>query len=795
MAKRYAAREPNESAAKDWLSNLEVPWLLIIDDAASDDSEFNLESLFPDGERGHILITTRDDSHKIHGTVGPKSFEFGNMDVEPATSLLLKAACTPEPWDASTRQSASLITKALGYLPLALVYAGKAIMEGLCTLQDYVSYYVTSWQRIQQARNDSDDQIDQDLYMSVYSGFEIVYLALKDKHGQAASDALELLNMFAFLSNGEIRESMLEQAAKNPALEREQEDKDRLSTSRIPTKQKSWAKIFTETKLKALTLLVQDNSQPVLPQVLRHSESSQFDLFRLRKALRELNRRSLIIRNFANQTYSMHPIVHTWVRERPEMMKDPLQTTREEDETMRSIPKVTRAKPEMRTGRQALWCQAARTMLAQAILLPPLGDQAIDEELRRGLLPHVEYVQKRQAEIREQVDRNQRAGKWFWPVRPTITRREAIQLAKFSRVYGQCGLWNEAMEVQTIVKDYVCQNLGPDHPNAIRIQIALSLTYRAQGRGTEAMKLQQLVLEACLSSLGSNDTTTLKIMDALGESNWQLGHFKQAKALHQQAIDHLTWNFGSDHEDTLRATDHLGRVELYYQNYHEARELHMKALEGMLKAKGLGPAHLDTLTAQENLAIAHMLIGGERGTELAHKLMVDVVDKRKEKLGKEHPWTLLSTLNLARVRSAQGFYDEAEAEIRTGLEIARRNLGPEHGGTLFGEARLGQVFLRQERYVEAEDLLQRVPRYYKRMARASDGAHPDRLIAMLLMVHCYRLQGKYEAAIDTCDECITRLESIGDNDHSFMTQLKFTREALRDPNDRGKALGDDWKTR
>jgi len=110
LAKRYATREPNESAAKDWLSNLEVPWLLIIDDAASDDSGFLLETLFPEGERGHILITTRDESHKVHGTVGPKSFEFGNMDSEPATDLLLKAACAPKPWDVPTKESASLIT-------------------------------------------------------------------------------------------------------------------------------------------------------------------------------------------------------------------------------------------------------------------------------------------------------------------------------------------------------------------------------------------------------------------------------------------------------------------------------------------------------------------------------------------------------------------------------------------------------------------------------------------------------------------------------------------------------------
>lgn len=113
LAKEYGAREPNEAAAKDWLSNLEVAWLLIIDDAAADDEQFRLDSLFPKGERGHILITTRDETHRIHGTVGSKSFTFSNLDQEPATQLLLKAADKPTPWDSPTQEMASIITKLL----------------------------------------------------------------------------------------------------------------------------------------------------------------------------------------------------------------------------------------------------------------------------------------------------------------------------------------------------------------------------------------------------------------------------------------------------------------------------------------------------------------------------------------------------------------------------------------------------------------------------------------------------------------------------------------------------------
>ena len=121
----------------------QVPWLLIIDNLDIDESETNIETLFPKGEGGYILITTRTQSHEVHGTVG--SFDFGELDHGNATDLLLKAAGRKEPWDTPTKKDALSITEILGFLPLAIVYAGKAIRDGLCTLKGYKSYYESSW--------------------------------------------------------------------------------------------------------------------------------------------------------------------------------------------------------------------------------------------------------------------------------------------------------------------------------------------------------------------------------------------------------------------------------------------------------------------------------------------------------------------------------------------------------------------------------------------------------------------------------------------------------------------------
>lgn len=73
-----------------WLTTIEKPWLLIIDNV--DDKALNLDEYFPKVNRGHILITTRVRAHKAYGNVGPGSFGFKGMTEEDAGTLLLRSA-------------------------------------------------------------------------------------------------------------------------------------------------------------------------------------------------------------------------------------------------------------------------------------------------------------------------------------------------------------------------------------------------------------------------------------------------------------------------------------------------------------------------------------------------------------------------------------------------------------------------------------------------------------------------------------------------------------------------------
>ena len=177
---KFGKVEPNHNAAMHWLSNREERWLLLIDNA--DDPRIELHEYFPKGDRGRIIITTRNPAHKVYGNVGPGFFEFQGMEDEDASALLLRAARLTEPWDGDSSSWATKITKQLGFLALALIHAGAAIRNGLCSLKDYLAFYDKDWERIRRTPRSSLDSGDKyKQYMSALATYEVSYRGIEQK--------------------------------------------------------------------------------------------------------------------------------------------------------------------------------------------------------------------------------------------------------------------------------------------------------------------------------------------------------------------------------------------------------------------------------------------------------------------------------------------------------------------------------------------------------------------------------------------------------------------------------------
>jgi tetratricopeptide (TPR) repeat protein len=788
---KYGGVEPNMRAVKSWLSSLERAWLLIIDNA--DDEGVDLEEYIPAGERGFILITTRNPSNKRYGTLHPRFYVFGKLEADEATDLLLKAAERPTPWNQKIRKSAINIAEALGYLPLALFHAGKAIMDGLCTLDNYLEYFDRSWQRIrrnsQHARSHSPSKSLEyrKADMQIYSSYEVIYIGLEHREGQVFRDAAELLKMFSFLYRENIRYDILVAAVKNEPLEQERQRDGRQP---VQTKYSTWKRLC-QWVIVTMGPIITDPGHPALPSALQDFDSwNPFDEDRLRDALSLLTQLGLTMYNEGADSYSIHPLVHIWARERP----------------------LTRV------AEQAIWCQAAANVLSRCILIkPPPELLELDEQLRRDILPHVDHVRRCQERIRSRLADNlltrNRIRSWFFPLHALFIfgRSEALEYTKFSLVYSKNGEFSTASTLQEAVRDFLFEKLGPVHLLSIGITRLLAGTYFEQFRVTEAVELQEQAHKACLESLGPEHPITLEVKDTLGHMFMFRGQLHDAHEIFEEVVSDMTKILGPDHENTLTARGNLGNILWKYFKFDEALKIHLDVLDRMNNT--LGATHLKTLTAKENVASSYLGVGGEENLKRALGMIEEVIQGRKEKLGKEQPYTLLAMVYKARIKTAMGQATEAESILRAAIDIAERNLGSTHGGVLMGKAFLSQALIKQakDRYAEAKTLLNEkdkldeaenarqigeeifakaekilleiVPKQNYKTSAREDGEHIDRIQYLGMLQDCYIAQDKIVDSIRVGEELQKALAEIGGQgrgtQHAFAEKLAHKQEVLR----------------
>ncbi|EFW98742.1 kinesin light chain [Grosmannia clavigera kw1407] len=614
---------PNDRAAKDWLVTRDLPWLLILDNVDGEDADF--ADLLPQGAKGCILITTRNPDYKTHSNAGSRHLELQPMEPDEAELLITTAAEEPRPWRKVVVDSAGEICHVLGFLPLALVQAATAILRGICDWPRYLGYHEIQMQRLRRVKHSSRsrkpwgsqgedagrlDNGDRNS-LNVFSTYEILYESLLASCREEHRDAVELLHVFSFFHFQDIRLETLMAAATNPLREEGQaradseEEQALLQKSQMQQKSGShlprrpWAMMLREWRAFVFSKLAMPPFP--LPGVLRNSEGLDLDELeveleiRLRLALGALLERSLIIaRDKESGHYSMHRLVHWWVRERPEMS----------------------------TAHQAVWCHVSATTLAWSVRRPPHGDGDDKSRARRRLLPHVRHVQECQTDLDRRLGANaaklRPSWSWSWPraerqVQLTAhqygsscyyRRVQAEQDVRFSRVYVDTGCFHEARLLQERALAFVSGRLGRDHPFAIRLSLLLSVTLWQLSEIDEAMRHQREARALCIATLGEHHPLTLDVTELLRSALYMKGRWAEATSLHERNIKTLHLLYGEAHEKTLRCMRNLARLHYHYMEYDRATHLYQTAWRGMRKA--LGESHLETLTCLEDLAMSYV---------------------------------------------------------------------------------------------------------------------------------------------------------------------------------------------
>ncbi|EFY94038.2 hypothetical protein MAA_10501 [Metarhizium robertsii ARSEF 23] len=448
-------------AVKQWLSNSLQPWLLILDNA--DDPSMDVSEFFPAGNRGTILVTTRNPECKIHATVG--SCEYGGMDVEEAITLLLRAAGVEDTDDRASREAAAPVAKILGWLALAIVQACAYVRKGLCRIDEYCDIYSRHREKLLSYRS---VQGQSEYQHTVYTTWEISIEAIKKQPEKCSSHAIELIGIFSFLHYEGIREDIFELAHKN-----------------------------------IHNGIVESNNITDLHCTGSPKDQPQWDPMVFREAASLLASFSLIKIEEMGRRISMHPLVHVWARD---CLSDSMQ--RQYWTAASSIVAAA-----ITDGYQVSDYQFRRSLV-------PHIDSCVSLCKDRPFIsafsgPGRIYMGIRFAKVFEENGRLLSAfelrEKIFEASQRTLGHEHPDTLtamANLAIIYKDLGRRKEAMELEEKVFEARQRTLGHEHPDTLDAMTNLAISYGGLGRRQEAMELEEKVFEARQRTLGHEHPDT-----------------------------------------------------------------------------------------------------------------------------------------------------------------------------------------------------------------------------------------------------------------------------------------------
>jgi tetratricopeptide (TPR) repeat protein len=566
----------------------------------------------------------------------------------------------------------------------------------------------------------------------VYSAFDVSFDYLQKTETVRSRDAIELLRVSAFYHFEKIPEAIFTRAVTN---------RRKISGESPDNAILSWLQYF-----KALEPLKR------LPQLLMETGDSLSES-RVTWALDELQSLSLISRNAKQGTFSMHPLVHQWARD-----------------------KLTGTE-------KAIWASISMNTLLESVVLQldsgsqkDKSDARTDGLFHQNILPHLNVcLQEHGSPVSSSTATASRLSILFssllQPYRHQIIRAELLNAGKCAVIFGERGQFQKAAVYLGEVKDVLINIQGLYSERTMVVMHYLSNLYWGLGRLEESIDLLNRVVEARKYASGPDHEQTLIAMSSLGRAHWLHGDYVQSLSVLESTTERMQAILGESHAQTLAALDNYGVTLGSWHRFEESRKIHERVLE--FREKSLGPDDPETLSTKMNLAMALLDLGQ---LEEAERLMRIVYQRRQQQLGKEHPWTLWALCYLTKAYIEKGSLHEAETLLTWGIEAGTRSLSKDHLGVLMGQGYLAIAYARQGKLEKAENLTLET---LSGLRKSRGMEHPDCVFCQWKLAELYQLQSRPRDAIRQCEEALEIVDLRLTRNHPLAKKIIKRLEELR----------------
>jgi tetratricopeptide (TPR) repeat protein len=251
---------------------------------------------------------------------------------------------------------------------------------------------------------------------------------------------------------------------------------------------------------------------------------------------------------------------------------------------------------------------------------------------------------------------------------------------------GEIGRVDDAItQYQQLVKDYT-RVLGANHRRTLTIRGKLAdLTGRA-GRVDDAIGQLRLLVEDCTKVRGADDPDTLATRGRLADLTGQAGRVDGAIAQYQQLIDDQLRVLGADNPQTLSARASMARLTGKAGRVNDAIGQLQRLVDDYTRVRGAD--HPLTLSTRSGIARMTGEVGRfDDAIAQYQQLVADYTRVR----GAGDPETLSDRTRLAEFTAKAGRVDDAISQLQRLVDDCTRVRGADHPQTLFIRASVARL--------------------------------------------------------------------------------------------------------
>jgi tetratricopeptide (TPR) repeat protein len=271
-----------------------------------------------------------------------------------------------------------------------------------------------------------------------------------------------------------------------------------------------------------------------------------------------------------------------------------------------------------------------------------------------------------------------------------------------AHAYASASRPDEAVALYEQMTADAGRHLGPAHPVTLDARASLAGAYQAAARGKESLTAYQMLLADAERLLGARHQDTLAIRENLAAAFLANGRPKDAIEHYRRLAADTEAAAGRDHPDAIAARASLASAYRRAGKPKDAIALYQRVLAD--RERIAGPGHPDTITARANLAFAYRRAGQLREAIPAYER---TLAERERVQGPDHADTRSARVNLAAAYQQAGRLGDAIHHYEQALADSERMLGPGDVETLTARSSLAAAHFAEGRRAEVIPLLQR----------------------------------------------------------------------------------------